>query len=363
MSRRLQSGLSLIELMVSVVIGLILLAGISQIFLNSKQGYRVQESAARLQENSRYAIETLSRAVRMADFWAGVDPAAITRVNGNSLATSPIAYASTYGTSCTAAGFLINPSDAVHGYSGVATGLPTGFDCIQSADYVASSDVLVLRFADADQWFKSADVCTASQDEGRVFLKSLTGKRAVLFDASTSDCAAASTTGTAAIAGEARNGVLNYRYRFAAFSLRRCSTTPCSTTADGGMPIPSLIMTDLTGDATNGTNAKVIAEGIEMLKFEYGVDTTGDFIVDRYYKAGGVTNWSSVLTVRVSMIVRGDTLDSFTDTTTYTMTDTYGSSTAADYAFTASNTSPVFAARHQRRLLVKELQVRNRFRK
>lgn len=351
MSRRKETGLSLIELMVTIVVGLLLLAGVSRIFLNSKQGYRVQESVARLQENGRYAVETLSRSVRMADFWAGVLSTAVTRVDGT---TTAITYANGSATTCKD-GWLINSTEALRGYDGAASGLPTDFDCAASGDYVANSDVLVLRYADPDQWVTSADLCDAAktkQDNGRVFLKALTDRRGVLFDISTADCANASSGAAASIAGEAKAGVLNYRYKFQAFWLRKCSTLvsgSCTSAADDGNPLPSLVVTDL---AKSGTNTLVVAEGVEMLKFEYGVDTTGDRIVDRYDKAGNITstNWNNVLTVRVSMILRGDALDSFTDGTSYDMTSTY--------SFTPSGT----AQRYQRRLLVKELQIRNRFR-
>lgn len=65
-ARSVQSGLSLIELMVALVIGLILTAGIIQLFVGSKQTYRFQEALSRLQENGRFATETLNYDVRMA---------------------------------------------------------------------------------------------------------------------------------------------------------------------------------------------------------------------------------------------------------------------------------------------------------
>jgi len=68
-ARRRQGGMTLVELMVAVTIGLILLAGVIQIFSSSKQLYRVQEATSRLQENGRYAMNLLSREIRMAGFW------------------------------------------------------------------------------------------------------------------------------------------------------------------------------------------------------------------------------------------------------------------------------------------------------
>ena len=67
----LNRGFSLVELMVALLITLILLAGIGQIFLSSKKSFVIQDSLGRLQENGRYAMETLAQDVRRAGFWGG----------------------------------------------------------------------------------------------------------------------------------------------------------------------------------------------------------------------------------------------------------------------------------------------------
>lgn len=67
--RKLQKGLSLIELMISMVIGLIIVGAVIQAFLSSNQTYRIQEAQARVQEDGRAAMHFLTRDIRMADFW------------------------------------------------------------------------------------------------------------------------------------------------------------------------------------------------------------------------------------------------------------------------------------------------------
>jgi type IV pilus assembly protein PilW len=61
-----EGGFSLVEVMVALVAGLALAAGIGQVFLSSKQTYQVQDQLSRLQENGRFAIDLLAHAVRMA---------------------------------------------------------------------------------------------------------------------------------------------------------------------------------------------------------------------------------------------------------------------------------------------------------
>lgn len=64
-----QRGVSLIELMVSLVIGLIILLGITQIFTANRQTYTIQESVGRLQENGQYAINFIARHLRHAGYY------------------------------------------------------------------------------------------------------------------------------------------------------------------------------------------------------------------------------------------------------------------------------------------------------
>lgn len=65
---RRQRGMTLIELLVAIALGLLLLAGILQVFAASRQSYRVQQNTARMQENALIAVEILQRSVREAGF-------------------------------------------------------------------------------------------------------------------------------------------------------------------------------------------------------------------------------------------------------------------------------------------------------
>lgn len=59
-------GLSLIELMVALVLGLLVVAAAIGIFLSNRQAYRATESVGRIQENARMAFEMMARDVREA---------------------------------------------------------------------------------------------------------------------------------------------------------------------------------------------------------------------------------------------------------------------------------------------------------
>lgn len=77
---RVQAGLTLVELMISITLGLLVLLAIGSIYVGSRQTYRIQEDNARIQESGRFALEVIGRSVRQAggDAEMSADPIAIT---------------------------------------------------------------------------------------------------------------------------------------------------------------------------------------------------------------------------------------------------------------------------------------------
>lgn len=63
-----QQGMTLIEILIALVLGTFLLAGVIQIFQNSQKTNRMLEGISRVQENSRFAMDFISRDIRNADY-------------------------------------------------------------------------------------------------------------------------------------------------------------------------------------------------------------------------------------------------------------------------------------------------------
>lgn len=71
----LARGMTLIELMISIVLGLLLVAVVIQIYVGSKAIYNKQEDLSRLQENGRVTLDVIGRAARISGFKS--NPAAV----------------------------------------------------------------------------------------------------------------------------------------------------------------------------------------------------------------------------------------------------------------------------------------------
>ncbi|MGD8940279.1 MAG: prepilin-type N-terminal cleavage/methylation domain-containing protein, partial [Gammaproteobacteria bacterium] len=72
-----QSGMTLIEIMIALTLGLVLTGGVIQLFLTSKQTFRMNQAMSAVQESGRFALDNISRDLRMAGFQGCADPGSV----------------------------------------------------------------------------------------------------------------------------------------------------------------------------------------------------------------------------------------------------------------------------------------------
>jgi type IV pilus assembly protein PilW len=75
-NQRIQ-GLTLVELLVALALGLFLMGGVISIFVSNQDNFRANEGLSKIQENARFAFEQLSRDIREA----GSNPCGVRTVN------------------------------------------------------------------------------------------------------------------------------------------------------------------------------------------------------------------------------------------------------------------------------------------
>ena len=332
---RKSRGLSLIELMVSMAITLILLLAIVNVYVASKETYRVREDFSKLQELGRQTLEVLTGSIIMADHWGG-NPYGDVSVGSTTV---------TAGSGTCDAAWIQNVSQPIIGVDGASTtsGLGAGVfaSCVPNSEYVPNTDVLVVRYSEGEI-HTDAEV-DATNSKG-LFIRSEVESRGVLFSGGTSGAATGTGVGTSSTLDATRN----YPYKIEAFFVRNCSDTPCS---DG---IPTLSRLTMNEDKLE---VEPLADGIEQIQYQYGIDTDADAVADQFINAGSVANWDQVVAIRVDMIIRSATQDhSVSDTTTYNLAG--GSGVTGGLNFTPSSTTQAF----HRKQLTKIIHIRNRVR-
>jgi prepilin-type N-terminal cleavage/methylation domain-containing protein len=317
-----QRGLSLIEVMIAITLGLILLAGLAQFFVGNKRSYQVQQAINGLQENGRYAMRVVSDSLHMADHWGGVEA---NLVSG----TPPVT-----GIGGCDAAWILNVAEGIRGYEGgAAVPMPAG--CVDAADYQANTDAFVVRHA-GGTYFPGADAVASGN---AIWVNPDIGFSGTL------------STGTV-VSPVDRNGLYHYPYRVSLYYIRPCSNPAganCAATDDGGSPIPTLVRLNLEG---NQLTKQALVSGVEQMQLEYGVDTNGDNDANFYAPAAAVTasQWARVVSARISLVVRADQRGSLADTTTYAL--------PGGFNYTPAANDQLFA----RKVFTRIVQIRNRSR-
>ena len=69
-----QRGVTLIELMVSMMLGLALVAGISQLFIQSQKSFRLQQNLSDMTNDASFILEELAKGILLAGFADKPDP-------------------------------------------------------------------------------------------------------------------------------------------------------------------------------------------------------------------------------------------------------------------------------------------------
>lgn len=134
-ARTRAAGLSLIEMMIALVIGLVLLLGVIQVFSASRTAFQLSEGASRAQENARFALDFLARDIRMAGHFGCVnDQAHFVKGQGD-----PRVNLST----TTGSGSPLDFSVSIQGYE--ATGTSPGAQ-LRSAERCPPPPVCLRRF-------------------------------------------------------------------------------------------------------------------------------------------------------------------------------------------------------------------------
>jgi type IV pilus assembly protein PilW len=293
--RARHGGYTLIELVIALGIGVAILLALMILFSSNSGNQQELERAVRQLENARFAVDTLSEDVMHAGYFSDFNP---NRADPPAVYTSPDPCA----TATNAQGWA-QPDPAIGTAIQVprpAQGIPaaTVVGCL--ADRRASTEALVIRRAEVGNPITLATASLAGRrdnlyiqttrcrDEwGQVRLAAApAAEPEKTFNLLQTDC----------VAGNVNNAVrrLLQRTYFVA---------TCNDCAGGGDGVPTLKRVEMIDGQLRTTS---VAEGVENLQFEFGVDTTGDGIPDTFLTSGAVpvADWQNVVSVRMHMLVR-----------------------------------------------------------
>ncbi|HEY9397526.1 MAG TPA: PilW family protein [Burkholderiales bacterium] len=309
----LQRGITLIELMIALTLGLLLSMGIGAIFVNSSQAQREYHRMAQQIEDGRYAMDVLTQDVHHAGYYgpyfklpgplAAPDPCAV------SDASSAISNALPFAIQAYSAADYSSRPDL----SGTSCGT-----WLPDANLLPGSDVVVVRRADT-----RALTIGSTPTANEVYLQVNPVQGQVQFGAETPLTAASTANGAAATVLKRDGGAADIHklhvhvYFVAPCSVANGGGAVCTgANDDRGQPVPTLKRLELTavGGVTT-MNTVTIAEGVEAFQVDYGIDDSpaavndltgsiGDGAPDRYVGAPTAAEMPNIVTGRLHILTR-----------------------------------------------------------
>ncbi len=287
-----QSGVGLVELLIAMVLALVLTMGIIEVFLGSKQAYRTQDALSRVQENGRFAMEELSRNIRMAGF-QGCG-------NMNTLAPNVIANGFPGGNFWS--------TNAVRGYQydgsfdpayvGTAPGAGTAPSPLDGTDVIS-----IIRVDDCDSYltnpmgadtdiveFNAANACDID-----------IGDPILITDCTSTDLFL--VTDIDLVAGKIEHDNTSNS------SNRLSKAYGNDARIYKFVQLDYFIQQNNFGELAlfkreNGGTPIELVEGVEDLEVAFGEDTGTDFFVDQYSTATAVSDWARISSIRPVLSLR-----------------------------------------------------------
>jgi len=296
---RRQHGMTLVEIMIALGISAILLTGLIQVFISSKQTYRVTEDSARLQESGRFAVSFLAEDVRMAGYtgcYTGVP------TNIESILNTPN-------------NFSWNFNNNLEGNEAMGGGAwSPALDASLAGQVLDGTDVIIMRGLSDD----GISLVDPYSDSGQLFVDPAVNNVNIGDILMVTDCSQASmfqVTNEQLAGGKLNivhsNGggppgnsgpLLGKSYGADAQLARFVTNVYFIGTGASGEPA---LFRQTLGNA-GAMVAQELVEGVEDMQILYGEDTNADNIANRYVTADNVGNMTNVASVRISLLLRTD---------------------------------------------------------
>ncbi len=318
-------GLTLVELLVAMALGLTLAAGVTQIYVSNHQTQRDQEAHLRMQENGRFAMHFLAQEIRMAGYLgclSAIEPDNIT----NTLDGAPPSFRPGDGIqgweanhgNGTAPGVVFNSVDdrALENTSSGNWGT-TGINVLDNMAALPGSDIIRV-------WNTSGGGAVINDVSGgamTVVNSTITdledGDIILLSDCERADWAQACNVQEIS-GGASVNSVLSAGCvpgndvtaelgSTAGGELVKLQGTMFYISKRGGDASnpPALFRRQLNNQASLGTPEELV-EGIESMQVLYGINVDNDSqrSVDSWLTATQVPDWERVIAARISVLVQ-----------------------------------------------------------
>jgi type IV pilus assembly protein PilW len=314
-------GFSLVELLISIALSVLLIGGVASMFVSSKSTYETNERLSRVEENGRFALDTMIRDLQTAGY-AGCSKLATSRSTLTGTGAGLLRYESAIeaynaaGSSTWAptipGGFVTNHVD---GSDVIVAWVPKpGRPALRLRAPMATTtdDLQVPMFPTGHEGaFRNNEILMIADCEARVIFEVSS------YNPQTGIVKHDAGSGANGSPGNSTN---DFQYRFLkssqVLSLQSVVYYVRNDAPTDPASIPQLYR------RIDGGAAEPIAEGVEMLQLRFAEDTNNDRVADRNVRADEVTNQANIIGVSVALLVRAPEPHGTAESRTYQLLDT-----------------------------------------
>jgi len=307
-SNPLQSGFSLIELMIAMMLGLFLIGGVVSVFLSNRAVYRQNENLSRMQESARYAFEVIARDLREA----GGIPCGSNLPTANVLNDASTTWWSNWG-------------EGLHGYEGTEA-LPAKAIGTATASRVSGTDAVAILSGTAFNGTTVTDhnptaaefkVNTTEHEivDGDILMV-CDFKQAAIFqttNANSSNVTIVHNTGGSQTPANCSKGLgyptvcttngTSYSFEDGGILTKLSSNAwYIGYNSRGGKSLYRVKMYNSGGNAA--TQADEIAEGITNMQLQYLAKDASGNLASNYVDATSITAWTRVVAIRLILTLQ-----------------------------------------------------------
>ncbi|MCK0165002.1 PilW family protein [Marinobacter sp. S6332] len=311
------AGLSLIELMIAMLLGIILTLGATQVYLGTSQSYRLTDAIAHGQENIRFVSSMMQRDVRSAGGLACLQSAGEVDDKLNLARVVPVGDGVLgWEAAGTGIGAAYNAVDSVAAGSGDWTeGSGAGtFPVEITGEVVKATDVLIVNSV------QTLPVDVTGSTAAQINLGAASGlPEGQVVLAVTDDCSAGelfqntatdgdssvSIAGGASAPGNAAPASFDLAYgteaRIASYSTVAYYIGVRNDASGNSTPVLYRQRLDARAEGP-----QELVAGVESMQILYGLSSGVLKRADSYTTADNVTSWEDVVSVRVAFVVRSE---------------------------------------------------------
>ncbi len=327
------AGLSLVELMVSMLIALVVLAGVMQSFVASKKSFLQESEVAYIQENARFAVDLITRDIRQAGNWGcsgSGDIANALSGNLNSLVKSSAVEGFEGGVS-TLPSYLINADTNTDALI-VRYGNTNNAQTVLLHNNVASPPSIITVNPHTYTAGEIMILSDASCDQAGIFSANGIGANTVSHNADANNCArllsgtfecgncTSTSSCTSGSVGDAiaTGNAAQYSAGSTLLPFVANAYFIDESSFDSNLPALHRVFINGTAGGVVQTSTEELVSGVEDMQISYGVDNdiVADGQANRYFSAdqispndiataaSGNIGWDRVVSIRIQLVMR-----------------------------------------------------------